>query len=652
MQGTPLVTPYGSRGTGLRRLQLPHSALDTALIAASGVGAFLLRFEFELPAIEKPHLLVALPIWVFTKLVIFHWYRFDRRAWHLPSVNDVLQLAGAIILASSLCSAFLMLFPAGFPRSVLILDLMLSFLCFSARFLGGRFVLETKPVAANSEARDVFIYGASRAGVALLSELRRNPGLGYRVRGFIDDNPRLSGMYVQGAKVLGSGRDIGALSVGLNVKEVLIAAPSAGGEPMLRILKNCQRAQTNYRTVPALGEIVESAAITPQIREVDVQDLLPRQPASLDHQLLLERIAGKVVMVTGAAGSIGSELCRQIAGYKPAAILAFEVAETPLFHLGREMQAKYPDVRFCGEIGSVQNDRRVRSLLAQYRPSAIYHAAAYKHVPIMESSVVEAVSNNVLGTHAVAWAARDCGVSEFVLISSDKAVRPTSVMGATKRLCEQLILGMPAGDTRYLAVRFGNVLGSSGSVVPLFKQQIANGGPITITHPEMRRYFMTIPEAAQLVLQAVSMGQGGEIFVLDMGEQVRIVDIARKLILLSGLTPEVDIKIEFTGVRPGEKLYEELSLADEATVATRHRKIKIYTGPGRSTFGIGNPIERLRKLCDEGRSPELIRLIRNLVPEYQPSEMVLSMAGDRGPAISLGPNSERPPRSRAAAVGT
>ncbi len=464
--------------------------------------------------------------------------------------------------------------------------------------------------------------------MALLAELRLNPALGYRVQGFIDDNPRLVNLYVHGAKVLGRGRDLAAVAASAGVTEVLIALPSATPEQMERILQHCQQAQVGFRRVAAISEAVEGKAIVAQIREVDVQDLLSREPVELDHGLVRQSLAGKVVMVTGAAGSIGSELCRQISRYEPAMLVAFDVAETPLFHLEREIRAEFPNVTFHGEIGSIQNARRVRSLIAAYGPAVIYHAAAYKHVPIMESSVLEAVANNVQGTRNVAQAAADYGVGEFVLISSDKAVRPTSVMGATKRLCELLIRAMPACRTRFVAVRFGNVLGSNGSVIPLFKQQIAAGGPVTVTHPEMRRYFMTIPEASQLVLQASAMGRGGEIFVLDMGQQIKIVDVARKLILLSGRVPDTDIEISFTGTRPGEKLYEELNLDDEATIPTGHRKIKIFVGSDLSAASLEQRLQQLTDLCASRDQGEAIGLIRRLVPEYSPSELVLSMAAE------------------------
>lgn len=611
----------------IRELHLWHLVVKAVLIAVAGVCAFLLRFEFEIPAGYLPHLRVALAVWLVVKLVIFRLHRLHRRAWRCFSVEDVVRLVRANAIGS-LASAVVLfwLAPSGFPRSIPILDLILCSLFLGVRYLSARVVFEAIKRDRPASGREILIYGAGRAGVALLAELRLNPALGYRVQGFVDDNPRLSNLYVQGVKVLGKGEDLSALVAVTGVTEVLIALPSASAAQMLSILQHCQQARVRFRTVAAISEAVEGKAIAAQIREVDVQDLLSRVPVDLDHGLVRESLHGKVVMVTGAAGSIGSELCRQIARFEPAALIAFDIAETPLFHLEREMRADFAGMAFHGEIGSIQNPRRIRSVLGTYAPSIIYHAAAYKHVPIMESSVLEAVANNVFGTRNVAMAAAEYGVEEFVLISSDKAVRPTSVMGATKRLCELLIRALPQSGTRYVAVRFGNVLGSNGSVIPVFKQQVAAGGPVTVTHPEMRRYFMTIPEAAQLVLQASAMGRGGEIFVLDMGQQVKIVDIARKLILLSGRVPDVEIKIEFTGTRPGEKLYEELNLDDEETMPTGHRKIKIFVGRAQSAANMVYQMEQLQDLCTSRNTAEVMRLMQVLVPEYSPSEMVLALA--------------------------
>ena len=425
-----MTTTFNRAWAVIRDWRLLSLAIKALFIVAAGVSAFLLRFEFEIPTDYLPHLRVALTVWLVVKLTVFRLHRLHRRAWRYFSVDDVVRLMRANAVGSLVSVIFLVwLAPPGFPRSIPILDLILCSLFLGARFLSERIFFETLTRDQHSSARGILIYGAGRAGVALLAELRLNPTLDYRVLGFVDDNPRFTNVYVQGVKVVGRGQDLSTLVALTEVTEVLIALPSATADQMLRILQYCQQARVRFRTVAAISEAVEGKALTSQIREVDVQDLLSRVPVNLDHGLVRESLQGKVVMVTGAAGSIGSELCRQIARFKPAALVAFDIAETPLFHLEREMRADFAGVAFHGEIGSIQNSSRIRQVLATYGPSIIYHAAAYKHVPIMESSVLEAVANNVFGTRNVAMAAADCGVEEFVLISSDKAVRPTSVMG-------------------------------------------------------------------------------------------------------------------------------------------------------------------------------------------------------------------------------
>ena len=338
-------------------------------------------------------------------------------------------------------------------------------------------------------------------------------------------------------------------------------------------------------------------------------------------------LQGKVVLVTGAAGSIGSELCRQIARFHPAGIVGFEIAESPLFEIDREMRQAFPEMPFYPEIGSIQNRARLDEVLRQYSPSVVYHAAAYKHVPMMEAHVFEAIENNVFGTYNVAVAAAEHGVEDFVMISSDKAVRPTNIMGATKRVAELLLLALQNGRTKYVAVRFGNVLGSNGSVIPIFKKQIAAGGPVTVTHPDMRRFFMTIPEACQLVLQAAAIGEGGQICVLDMGEPVKIVDLARNLILLSGLRPDEDIKIEFTGMRPGEKLYEELNTMLEDTAPTAHEKIRIFIGNGMPEGDdVTAWLDCLREICEARDAGRLVVALKEIVLDYSPSANLLKRA--------------------------
>jgi FlaA1/EpsC-like NDP-sugar epimerase len=397
---------------------------------------------------------------------------------------------------------------------------------------------------------------------------------------------------------------------------------------MVRILKLALEAGAEYKMVPGLADLIQGAELDKQIRDVAVEDILGRRPVHLDQGSIRERIEGKVVMVTGAAGSIGSELCRQIARFHPAALIGFDEAETPLFHLGREMGRNFPDLVFHSEIGNITRADTLQRVMLHHQPSILYHAAAYKHVPMMERHVFAAVENNILGTWQVARAAVRHGVEDFVLISTDKAVQPTSMMGATKRVAELLIGAFQKEyGTKFVSVRFGNVLGSNGSVVPIFKDQIAAGGPVTVTHPEMRRYFMTIPEAAQLVLQAFSIGKGGEVFVLDMGEPVKIVDLARNLILLSGLQPDHDIKIQFTGVRPGEKLFEELNLQHESLVPTSHSKIRSYVCHHHlDEVQVKEIMHRLQQIVEEQDVASLLLMLRELVPGYSPGSRIQKAA--------------------------
>jgi FlaA1/EpsC-like NDP-sugar epimerase len=489
--------------------------------------------------------------------------------------------------------------------------------------LAVRIVSEFSRIVPRSEEKRTLIYGAGDAGTSLLREIRQNPAMAYDVAGFIDDDPVKTGATIYRTKVLGTGEALPSLVKVYGIDMVLIALPSATGREMTAILKHCQEAGVAYKTVPSFAEILETGSLASGIRDVNVEDLLGRNPVYLDESGIRGKIENKVVAVTGAAGSIGSELCRQIARFQPAAIVAYDCAETALFYIDREMSESFPGLKFRPEIGDIRNLQRLNEVFAKYRPSILYHAAAYKHVPMMEAHVFEAVENNVIGTWNVAIAAAENGIADFVMISSDKAVRPTSVMGVTKRVAELLIHALQNGRTKYVSVRFGNVLGSNGSVIPLFKQQIAARKPVTVTHPDMRRYFMTIPEAAQLVIQASTMGNGGEIFVLDMGQPVRILDLANNLILLSGLRPGEDVKIVFTGIRPGEKLYEELAHLDEEMQPTFHQKIKNFATHSLPAHGALERIEKLRSLCTERKLSDIVLELKDLVIDYNPSAHLL-----------------------------
>lgn len=596
---------------------------QVGIFAFSVVMAFLLRFDFTIPQEQELHLLTAVLVLIPIKSLIFRVAKLDRGLWRYVSVPDLCRVVSGNV-AASIASAVVILcaIPSGFPRSIPLLDLLICLLTTASLRILVRAYLEALSGSALLPGKRTLIYGAGDAGVTLLNEIRINPNLSQQVIGFVDDSPRLKGLRVAGLPVLGTGESVKSLVKKHRVEAILIAIPSASGSEMTRILELCHIANVECKTIPGLGEIIEGGLVG-QVREVAVEDLLGRNPIRLEEGRIRETIENKMVLVTGAAGSIGSELCRQIARFHPAGIVGFEIAESPLFEIDREMRQTFPGVPFYPEIGSIQNHARLDEVFDQYSPAVVYHAAAYKHVPLMEAHVFEAIENNVFGTFNVADVAKHHGVEAVVMISSDKAVRPTNVMGATKRVAELLLRGMQNGGTQFVAVRFGNVLGSNGSVIPIFKKQIAAGGPVTVTHPEMRRFFMTIPEACQLVLQASAIGEGGQICVLDMGQPVKIVDLARNLILLSGLKPDEDIKIEFTGVRPGEKLYEELNTLLEDTIPTEHEKIRIFVGNGMPEGDVLTLLETFRSICETRDTGRLVVTLKEIVEDYSPSTDLL-----------------------------
>lgn len=605
--------------------------LDLTAFSCAVLVAFELRFDGALPAQILHPMFLAMFVWAGLQSAAFIGFRVSSDHWRHTSMYDaarvlVASLAGSI---AGVLVILMLLGPWSIPRSVYVLDWLLA----SLFTLGGRMAVRVAITARmlirnEGQLTRTVIYGAGSAGLALILELRQNESLKCDVIGLIDDNLRKANLNLHGKKVLGTGKNLGALVRKHSVKKVLIAIPSATGQQMVRILKYALEAKVEYQTVPSLGELIHDAELGKQVRNVAVEDLLGRNPVRLDQRAIWERIQGKVVMVTGAAGSIGSEICRQIAPFRPLALIGFDEAETPLFQIDRELRKAFPHLVFHPEIGNITHPDNVRRVMQKFQPSIVYHAAAYKHVPMMERHVFAAVENNIFGTWQVALAAAKYGVEDFVMISTDKAVRPTSIMGATKRVAELVIRALQQETgTRFVAVRFGNVLGSNGSVVPIFKEQIAAGGPVTVTHPEMTRYFMTIPEASQLVLQAFSMGNGGEVFVLDMGEPVKIVDLARNLILLSGLQPDRDIKIQFSGVRPGEKIFEELNLKDECLIPTAHTKIKSFV----SHFDvdarqIGARLRDLRRIVDMQDVSGLALILKELIPDYNPTSRLLSEA--------------------------
>jgi FlaA1/EpsC-like NDP-sugar epimerase len=596
------------------------------VFALSALAAFLLRFDFSVPREQYGHLATALMVLVIIKVIVFRIAKLDRGLWRYVSVIDVVRVGVGNLIASSIaCVIILAISSPGFPRSLYAIDFLLCLLATGGLRFTVRLIQEatSRTLLREANVRNALIYGAGESGTVLLREIRNNPKLPYKVIGFLDDEKEKHGLRVAGIKVIGSGDDLKILVKRYDIEIILIAIPSASGVEMTRILEMCHTAGIECKTVPGLGEIIEHHGLVGQIREVAVEDLLGRNPIRLEENQIRASIKGKIILVTGAAGSIGSEICRQIARFEPAGIIGFDNAESPLFDIDQEMRQDFPRINFYAEIGSIQHMSRLEDVFNKYQPAVVYHAAAYKHVPLMETHIFEAVENNIFGTYNVAIAAARHDVDSFVLISSDKAVRPTSVMGATKRASELLLQTLQNGGTQYVMVRFGNVLGSSGSVIPIFKKQIAAGGPVTVTHPEMRRYFMTIPEACQLVLQAAAIAEGGQICVLDMGQPIKIVDLARNLILLSGLKPEIDVRIEYSGSRPGEKLCEELSTLLENTVPTSHSKIRIYKGNGLPHGDTEEWYDSLHEICRSRDLGRLIVALKETIVDYNPSADLL-----------------------------
>jgi FlaA1/EpsC-like NDP-sugar epimerase len=468
--------------------------------------------------------------------------------------------------------------------------------------------------------RRVMILGAGAAGQMIAREIQENPALGMVAVGYVDDDKAKVGTRIQGLRVLGDHEEIDTICHDHKVDEIIIAIPSARASKVRHIVEHCKELSTRFRILPAVGELIDGKASISVLRNVNIEDLLGRDQVKLDVELLRRDITGQTVMITGAAGSIGAELCRQVAKLFPLKLVMFEIAESPLFELEREMREKFPSVNIVPLIGDIRDRKRVEIVISAHRPSLIYHAAAYKHVPVMEVHPIEAVKNNVLGTQIVAEVAAECGVRRFVLVSTDKAVRPTNVMGATKRVAEMIIQNMngKGKKTTYVSVRFGNVLDSVGSVLPIFRNQLETTGKLTVTHPEASRYFMLIPEAAGLILQAGAMGQGGEVFVLDMGQPVKIVDLAENLIRLMGKELGVDAEIVFTGLRPGEKLHEELVIEGEDVTRTSHPKVMKMIGNGAMFPDLPRYLEELVLLAQKEDRQGVIRNLSRIVKGYRP----------------------------------
>lgn len=597
---------------------------DIIAVVCSNFLSLLLRYEFQLDTIPEYFMNAVwlhLPISILITLVIFYIFRLYHSLWAYAGVNEMQNILVASFSSAALQGITLLLFDRSVPKSYYFFNafLLVGFTV-TSRF-AYRFAREARRKKHNkNNSISVMIVGAGDAGNTIIKEINSSYFSTMRIRCIIDDDPQKWGRYIQGIKVVG-GRDKIVENASLHeIDEIIIAIPSAGRRTIKEIVEIAQQTNCKLRTLPGMYQLVNGEVDVSKIRDVDVEDLLGREPIKVDLDSILGYVKGKTVLVTGGGGSIGSELCRQIASHRPGQLIILDIYENNAYDIQQELKIKYPDLNLLVLIASVRNARRINKIFATYKPDIVYHAAAHKHVPLMEVSPDEAVKNNVFGTWKTAQAAADNGVKKFVMISTDKAVNPTNVMGATKRICEMIIQTFNKYyDTEFVAVRFGNVLGSNGSVIPLFRKQIEAGGPVTVTHPDIIRYFMTIPEAVSLVLQAGVYARGGEIFVLDMGEPVKILDLAKNLIRLSGYKVDDDIRIEFTGLRPGEKLYEELLMSEEGMKETENKLIHI-----------GKPIEfderkffvQLKQLKDavENEADDIRGMIQEIVPTYVPKE--------------------------------
>jgi len=611
---------------------------DALIFVFSIVASYLFRFEFSLSPIYIQQIKTVL-LWIVPlKIIVFLFSGIYRGMWRYTSIGDFWLLARACLLSTLLILAIILYMSGfkGYSRAIFIIDGVLTFL-----LIGGKLMAIRSYFAgfANPKIREelfpkvtykkVLIVGAGAAGEKILREIFENNQLHYRVIGFIDDDPQKQGRSIHGVPVLGNLGIITSILEHEDVKEILIAIPSANGDQIRNIVETCKDCNVSYKILPGMGELIDGRVSIKILRDISYEDLLGRPPVQLDVSGIRGYLDGKTVLITGCGGSIGSELCRQVIKYQPGYLILLDASEMNLFNIQMELQNERYFHKCEAILGQVQNEHLMEDIFKKYKPQVVFHAAAYKHVPMLEKNPWEAVFNNIIGSRIAIEISIKYHVERFVLVSTDKAVRPTNVMGASKRVTELIMQSLQGNSTLLMAVRFGNVIGSSGSVIPVFRRQIEKGGPVTVTHPEVNRYFMTIPESTQLILQAAAMGEGGEVFVLKMGTPVKIADMARDLIRLSGKEPDVDIKIIYTGLRDGEKLYEELITEGEDILPTGHGEIMVLRSNRHADEAsylqeirakLESDIDELIKYSLLHDTKTIKKKFKEIVPEYEPQE--------------------------------
>lgn len=595
--------------------------LDSLLVSLAFFLSFVILFNWPFPPSEAIFYRNLWPVMLLMRLTLFYLFDLYKWSFRYASIHEFLSITKAVGLGSIVLVGISLSKGFGFSRSVILIDFLLNMFFITGLRFSYRIITPFRWERLDNPKR-VIIVGAGAVGAMVARELWRNLKSGYEPVGFIDDDPRKKGVRFQNLVVLGTRRDLPKIVREKKVDEIIIAFPSTTGKEVRDIISHCERLKVKFKIVPGINQIVTGRISIKQVRDVRPEDLLGREMVNIDPKDIAPYLEDKVVLVTGAAGSIGSELCRQVAKYNVRELILYDFNENDLYFFEIELRAQKFNFPITCIIGDIRDENRIRFLMESYHPHVVFHAAAHKHVPMMELNPEEAVKNNILGTLNLVNASHQYDVERFILISTDKAVNPTSVMGVTKRIAELLVQEISLhSKTKFVCVRFGNVLGSEGSVVPLFKRQIVSGGPVTVTHKEARRYFMTVSEAVQLILQAGALGEGGEVFILNMGEQVKIVDLARELITLSGLTLGKDIDIEFIGLRPGEKLQEELLTAEEGIKVTQHRQIFIAKPDVIDSVKLHDDLNELKTLAEKTAREEIIHKLKEIVPNYNISSL-------------------------------